>query len=118
MTIPELCKIMCTFQNITPHYHPSGPAYEPVLDNPGYRYTSEYQEADDTIRATPQEQVDIAIWFMQLSPEKLWKMGLNPEKIASRYRKLQAKNHDHIAAYAKAIEQLSGKSLTELFNKS
>jgi hypothetical protein len=69
----------------------------------------------DAIESVSDEALDTATFLIRCDQKTLNRHGYDGNKIASRYRALQKKlKGDHLHAWQKAIEQVTGQSISKI----
>ena len=110
MKTHQLATHACISNNLSIQFSAHGPQFETTA--PTNRTPIATLEA--TEQATD-EQLDLATFLIRCDIKKLNKSGYDGNKIASRYRVLQKKlKGDHLHAWQKAIEQVTGKSIASI----
>ncbi len=110
MKTSELAKHVAIVSRLSVVFGATGPVYVPVSivrDTP--------EETLGIVEVAEQDSLDLATWLIRCDIETLNRAGFDGATIAGRYRKLQAKmKGDHIGAWQKAIEQVTGLPLRDV----
>ena len=110
MKVSELATHAAIVSRLSVVFGAQGPQYVPVSI---VRNTP--PETLDAIESVNQDQLDLATWLVRCDIVVLNRAGFDGGKIAARYRVLQKKmKHDHLGAWQKAIEQVTGLGLADV----
>lgn len=114
MKISELAKHVAIVSRLSVVFGAQGPLFVPVSV---VRNTP--TATLDAVEASSQEQLSLATWLIKCDMETLNRAGFDAHQIAARYRTLQKKmKGDHLGAWQKAIEQVTGLSIAKVREES
>ena len=108
MKTHELANHVLIISKLNVEFGAQGPVFEPHPE------MTSPPETLDAIEEAGDEALDVATWLIRCDINTLNRAGYNGNKIARRYRSLQAKTKNHIEAWQKAIEQVTALPIKTL----